>query len=114
MASVAEVLDKAADLIEPEGAWIKGAAGRDKFGVRLMVPEIARAVSFCMTGATWRATGLSYAESHDIVMLQAFPLIKKVIGSDSIGQWNDHPRRAQKTAVAKLRQAAQLAREQSQ
>lgn len=51
---VSEILDKAADLIEPEGAFDPGPLAKNAAGVEVS-PDDPSAVCFCAVGATWRA-----------------------------------------------------------
>jgi hypothetical protein len=91
--SVAEVLDAAADLIEPEGAWTQGEWGSDG--------------CWCLDGALMAAKG----------SCQTWPeleAVRNAIGPEcetAIG-WNDAPERTQAEVVAKLREAAAKAKEQ--
>lgn len=107
MSEIADILDKAADLIEPEGAWTQCVLGRDARGGLLIGSELKRAVSFCAEGAIIRVAG-DRPETP-----QAFRALRSVIGKREIGYWNDHPRRKQAEVVAKVREAAAKAREQS-
>lgn len=92
--SVADILDKAADLIEPEGAWMQGDYGGHHLGC------------YCALGAI-RAVG-GYA--HDIN--PAAYILQQVVPAKFAHEWNDAPERTQAEVVAKLREAAKLAREQ--
>jgi hypothetical protein len=103
--TIADILDAAADLIEPEGAWTQGVLGRDERGCILTSNELGRAVSFCAAGAIQRAAGLPFQTPEG-----AHRFVRKVIGRKEIGYWNDRPRRTQAEVVAKLREAAALAR----
>lgn len=98
--SVADVLDRAADLIEPEGAWTThvyedlGADGQP--------------CSFCVAGSVLHALGLSY-DDYDIPP----GVSPTLLGFETWGEvmdWNDRPDRTQAEVVAKLREAATLSR----
>jgi hypothetical protein len=104
MSDVADVLERAAALIEPEGAWTQGVLGRDANGRILMARDLGRAVCFCAQGAIIRVSDASLA-------WHAVQAVQKIIRSEGLGYWNDRPGRTQKQVVAKLREAAKLARE---
>ena len=96
--SVSDILAKAADLIEPEGAWSGGCVhGRD-----------------CAATAIWQANG-NFGDSRPTRPAQRF--FAKQIGVNpsrvpsSIYCWNDDPSRTQSEVVAKLREASQVAKE---
>lgn len=97
-ATVSEILARAADLIEPEGAW-----GQDEYAVdldgRSVGPTSASAVCFCALGALRRAGGF------DDDMNSAAQALGKVVG-DLVCDWNDAPGRTQVEVVEALRQAA--------
>ena len=104
--TVADVLEKAADLIEPDGAWTRMANARNRRGY----PTPARSVDaacFCMAGAILRAGDGDYS---------AAGLVRTVLpkpqnpAHDWLVKWNDAPERTQSEVVAKLREAASLAR----
>lgn len=116
-----EVLSKAADLIEPEGAWTQGAQARNKRGQRV-ADSAKNAVCFCASGAIWRAArkagvaGLS--SSGGSIINDAHVALSTVINGRSLSaripDWNDAPERTQAEVVAALRQAAAKAREAGQ
>ena len=102
---IADVLDKAADLIEPEGAWTQGAEARDANGEELSYPY-DDAVCFCAGGAVWKA-------GHEwSVAISAWRLFQSTVPYEDGPEWNDEPERTQAEVVAKLREAAAKAREQ--
>lgn len=94
--TVAEILDAAAALIEPEGMWGQGVSG----GCR---------GQHCADTAIYRvANDLTLGERDDVRRFFA-----KLIGGDThwdTFRWNDAPERTQAEVVAKLREAAELAR----
>lgn len=99
--SVAEVLNKAADLLEKPGAWTQGALGRLEDGTPVYsadAPSLSRASCYCMAGALWVANGYQYPEAA----FDALPAGPR----EGTGQWNDAPGRTQAEVVAALRQAA--------
>lgn len=101
--SPAEVLRKAADLIEPEGAWTQGHGARDEDGAPITSSSEA-AVCWCAFGAIWHAQGRMI-----IGETPAEAALGKVIGGARIDDWNDAPGRTQAEVVAALRKAADLA-----
>lgn len=99
--TVAEVLERAADLIEPEGRWVKGELAKynpDGFVCGCAMGAILDVPS----DAIWDA--LAFIEAG---LPQTRPG-----GLRPIAAWNDAPERTQAEVVAKLREAAQLARTQ--
>lgn len=101
---MAEVLDRAADLIEPKGAWTQGVYACDEFGNDLnpdgQWQPSPTAVCRCMYGAV-----------AEIAQPNGYRCVPP---SGSWGlpdtDWNDAPERTQAEVVAKLREAAALAR----
>jgi hypothetical protein len=93
-----EALAKAADLIEPEGAWRQGPSLRD--GAQCAVNALAAATR---QGQSWGAM-IDFA--YQAIGLDA--------GSMALSEWNDAPGRTQAEVVAALRQAAELARSEGQ
>lgn len=103
-----EILRKAADLIEPEGAWTQEAFARTKRGRPIGYGE-APAMCFCALGAMYRsslAVPLSLAEATR-------DYLDRIVGSDVTG-WNDAPERTQAEVVQALRDAASLAEAEAQ
>jgi hypothetical protein len=100
---VADVLERAADLIEPKGRWTQGADARNAAGWKTNGHDDA-AVCFCAEGAIIHAAGKN--PKHD-----AFQAVRRAIGAPWIHEWNDAPGRTQPEVVAKLREAAAVARE---
>jgi len=99
--NAAEVLERAADLIEPVGAWTQDmyrVPGKD---------------CFCAVGAVGMVLGkgkwIGGRAAEDFVDANS-----KLFGMDAsdLEEWNDTPGRTQAEVVAALRQAAALAREQ--
>lgn len=106
--TIGDVLDKAADLIEPEGAWTQEAYGRDANGLECQVVE--EAVCFCAMGAIYKAAGKIGEFEHDADLIAPLALLL----DEGIDDWNDAPGRTQAEVVAKLREAAAKARESAQ
>ena len=101
--TVPEVLRKAADLIEPEGAWTQGEMGRDHTGERVSCRSDA-AVKFCALGAISRAGDGALED-------EAAQILRDVVKPrrNDIARWNDAPGRQQSEVVAALREAADRA-----
>jgi hypothetical protein len=84
---IADALERAADLIEPEGAWGQGFYRR-------------RDGRLCAADAIWLIEGRRWDD--------AFRFFTEFVGP--VGTWNDAPERTQAEVVAKLREAAVKAR----
>lgn len=107
--TVAEVLEAAASLIEPEGAWTQGAYYRDANG-REIYADRREAACFCALGAI-RIAG-DYDASGLPDLNPAAQVLEGVLDTGvGIHEWNDAPGRTQAEVVAKLREAAAVARE---
>lgn len=117
--TVAEVLDAAADLIEPEGKWTQGAFSRNADGAADADEDETTAVEpvcWCALGALAEVSGKSTLDSY--VFALAYPdraapgyaALRAFIGGE-VADWNDAPERTQAEVVAKLREAAAAARE---
>ena len=110
--TIAGVLEKAADLIEPEGAWTRGgtrvASGYTTWS------EDPLAVSFCALSAISRSAGgwtTELAFACRVALRRTIGLKPhEMLGDD----WNDAPERTQAEVVAKFREAAAAARKASQ
>lgn len=106
--SVADVLDRAADLIEPEGAWIQGRLCEDGC-------DLQNASCFCAMGAILRVGSSSLIGRKSVPVFEAsLPSGFREYGAGlrPAADWNDAPERTQGEVVAKLREAAAKAREQ--
>jgi hypothetical protein len=101
--NVADILEKAASLIEPEGAWTQFTSARDASG-EWVDADSAGAVCFCTVGAIHRVVGHNFSAATP-----AFYAFEDLILCDT-ARWNDHPSRTQSEVVAKLREAAAKAR----
>lgn len=100
---VADVLERAASLIEPEGAWCQGRTALD--ASKNIVPATsAKAVCWCAFGAIARiAPGLNEKYAAE----QA---LRKQARVPTISAWNDAQGRTQSEVVAMFRSAALKAR----
>lgn len=105
--TVAEVLDGAADLLEKPGAWTTDVCARDAEGNPTEWFQ-DDAICFCALGAIFRAGGGSSSVSAD----DFFCTFLGGNGWSKVSTWNDDANRTQAEVVAKLREAAALAREQ--
>lgn len=105
--TIAGVLEKAADLIEPEGAWTQGASFRDKLGA-MVEGDNPNKASQCLVGAVSVVCGFHYDAAAEV-----FAFLELRLGEDA-ADWNDAPERTQAEVVAKLREAAAAARKASQ
>lgn len=102
---VAEVLDRAADLIEPVGAWTQHVFARNAAGKPTGLSAFSGPpVCYCALGATSYAAGDNSAADS-----AADALLRDIVGGD-IDEWNDAPGRTQAEVVAALRSAAEAAR----
>ena len=106
---VAEVLERAADLIEPEGKWTQDAFARTEKGFPIG-PREDNAACFCLRGAIIRAGDFSTEREFPAAINRALRLSTAARAV----RWNDAPGRTQSEVVAKLREAAALARSLSQ
>lgn len=106
-----EVLDRAADLIEPRRAWIRGDLARDARGF-LRDPLEPEATCWCVAGAIVRAAGdpdMSPYRNAIVKRLEAL-----VSPGALIWKWNDDEKRRKPQVVSALRKAAELARSEGQ
>jgi hypothetical protein len=111
-AGVAEagVLASAADLIEVEGAWTQRVFARNAEGEETGLSECrGPAVCWCALGAISKIAG-----NDDLLVERAEYALMRLLRCevDGIANWNDAPERTQAEVVAKLREAAAIAREQ--
>jgi len=93
--NVSEILNKAADLIEPPGAHLRYDIAHDKSG-RSVAPDSKDAVCWCAVGAIFAVSRFSAPKVRD--------LVEENIG-DSLVSFNN--RRTQAEVVAALRAAAE-------
>lgn len=110
---VGDVLDDAANLIEPEGKWTQGCYARDADG-NMVLPSDEIAHCFCALGAISRVcedkAGGSYFNLY--IRARAIWAAQLDLEPSSVTTFNDGFGRTQAEVIAKLREAATLAREQ--
>jgi hypothetical protein len=105
VSAVADILERAADLIEPEGKWTQEAEARDEDGLELEDYSSPGAVCWCAGGAIWKAASeLGFVRIHQV---QRY--FEERLGAYA-PEWNDALGRTQAEVVAKLREVAALAR----
>lgn len=110
MTEVADVLNRAADLLEKPGAWTQGAFARADDGTDL--DDFSRddqpvPACFCLYGAIGHVIG-----QHPEQYCDADQYLMKAIGVGSIravADWNDATARTQAEVVDALRRAAAAA-----
>jgi hypothetical protein len=111
--TVADVLDAAADLLTPEGAWTPYAAARGAEAFEVD-PTDDEAKCWCIIGAVSAVNGVKCwgPASAQHFLNSLFPDWHDE-DSDVVGAalWNDALGRTQAEVIAKLREAAQLARQ---
>ena len=108
--TVAETLRAAADLIEPDGAWMQGDYWKSAEGYEYSDGcEGALPVCWCTLGA------LGWIGKVDPVDLdprgcsatdKAYEALVDTIGNPDVVSWNDYRQRTQAEVVAALRAAA--------
>lgn len=106
--TVSQVLDRAADLIEPEGAWTQGTLFRKANGKEARVSDKDK-VCFCAAGALVE-TGGPWSAAWSFLEDTLPPTRNRAL--NPVAVFNDAPKRTQPEVVAALRKAAALAREQ--
>lgn len=93
-----EILTRAADLIEPPGAWGKGQGTRNPEGCHCVLSAITAADTSGFMSKAWS---------------DAIDFLEQVIGPGACAyKWNDAPERTQAEVVAATRAAAELAKQQ--
>lgn len=103
---VADVLNRAADLIEPDGAWMQEDYS-NQAGAR--AKDLQRASCWCVAGAIGAVADMDGPEAEEWANRNLGPLIPGVeegFPVTGIPGWNDHPSRTQAEVVAALRKAA--------
>jgi hypothetical protein len=104
--SIADILDRAADIVAK--GWAQAAYARTRTG-RKIGATCRAATCWCAVGAIKKAAGI-----EDVLAPQVWDAARLPFGSpNALTEWNDAPGRTQSEVVAKLREAAALAREQS-
>lgn len=107
-APVSQVLSDAADLLEKPGAWTQKANARDATGDKVPATS-GKGTCFCMAGAILHRTGGDY---HAAAFVRRVLPMPNEAAKDWLVSFNDAPGRTQGEVVAKLREAAALAKEQ--
>lgn len=102
--NASEILNAAADLIEPDGAWTQRAGARtsDNGFCDTTDPE---AVAFCATGAIYRVSRTALGFDYP-TYCKAVDALESQIDRATIARWNDWPDRTQAEVVEALRKAA--------
>lgn len=102
--TIADVLERAAELLSRPGAWTQGTLFRDAKGKELQVSSAGKSC-FCMAGALVECGGpwsAAWSFLDDI--------LPKADKGNATAAFNDASGRTQDEVVAKLREAAALAR----
>lgn len=99
-----EILAKAADLIEPEGAWLQGRYSNGENHS----PHDADATCWCVNGALYRCG------SADWEAVEAARAVLRSLVDKPTSSWNDDSARIQAEVVAALRKASELAKAEGQ
>jgi hypothetical protein len=105
---IADVLDKAADLIEPEGRWCRDPFALDSAGTELLYGGHPDAQCWCALGAIEHVTGRVDQCGED--MEAAYTTVADFVGEFELMRINFDA--GQLGAVSRLREAAAEAREQ--
>ena len=95
-----EILKKALQYIKK--GWCKDYWARDNKGKKVYYDD-ASAIKFCATGAICKV-------SH--TNAKADQLMLKVVGGESVADWNDDPKRTKKQVIAGLRLVSKPGRRQ--
>lgn len=101
--SVADVLERTADLITPEGAWTQGCGARDVRGNRVDMDSGA-AVCWCAVFAVSKVAG------DGVLAAEARDALRNLLDVPYLSVWNDARGRTQAEVVSAFRKAASLAR----
>jgi hypothetical protein len=108
MATVSEILTKAADLLEKPGAWTKFEFARDAAG-RAVYQTSSLATCWCARGAI---AAVNEEEDDHTANNRNWKAAAQLMGFHDvhdIEDWNDAPGRTQAEVVAALRTAASQA-----
>ena len=108
MTTSTEILNAAADLLEPDGAWCQREYARDADGY-VTTPYSSNAVSWCAMGAIARTCQITdEASAEDFY--RARDRLRETLaweGSPDTADWNDATERTQAEVVAMLRRVAE-------
>lgn len=113
MSEVRDILNAAADLIEPEGAWTVEAEARNAAGQDIDVLDLddseddTNPVCWCAGGAIFKAA--NKLGNNRSLASSALRFLESSLGVASVPAWNDEPGRTQAEVVAALRKAAEEA-----
>jgi len=114
--SVADVLERAADRLEQPYAWTQGAFSRNADGSADLDEDglaASNPVCWCAMGSIAQTVGVDplapWVWSSTSVQGDAYRFLSGHLGID-VADWNDAPERTQAEVVAKLREAAAIAR----
>lgn len=108
--TTAEILAKAADLIEPEGAWTQGRlATSEPTDLYELDPRSPYAHCFCAVGALCHVTNARNWSELPTAIDQIAVEIAARAGFTSLSDWNDALGRTQAEVVRALRDAAKAA-----
>jgi hypothetical protein len=115
--TVADVLERAAALIEPEGAWTQGAFSRNYDGSADLTEDenaASEPVCWCALGAIAQIAradpNAPFVFSDGKKLTQQAAAHLRILAGHAIDDWNDEPNRKQTEVVEALRKAAALAR----
>lgn len=78
------VVDGALDVLQTPNKWTKGRFAQDAGGEGCD-PCCVEAEKFCMIGALRKASGFS----HNYLVLRILPVVRRVIGTENVAEWND-------------------------
>lgn len=104
---IADVLERAADKVSPEGTWTQDEFARDETGKPLAGGWSAGAACWCAMGAVEAVLGRKAASAGLALYID---FVETAARTPSLVAWNDAPGRTQAEVVAALRDAAALAR----
>lgn len=102
---IRQVLELAAELLTPEGAWCQGAAALSTDG-RKVAADAPEAQARCLNGAVHAAAkslGAGWIERYNAAQRQ----LRETLGDyREVWRWQDDPGRTQSQVLALLRKAA--------
>jgi hypothetical protein len=107
--TVADVLERAADRCAKAGAWCQGAGGRDQFGRDVRESKCVPVSRWMLGHASDVCVSDAAADEGSDIWNDLLQITASICGGAPAG-WNDAPGRTQAEVVAKLREAAAIAR----